>query len=83
MNDTARALIIAARATNLRRTEDEQKAGFASPHQGPPDMTIRTVMCALMCGMETNDWAAVAEAYDMLCTTHRAMTGKNYDPVCG
>jgi hypothetical protein len=80
--DKARDLVIAARATNIRRAEMDLAGGFAPPEHGPPDMTLRTVLCALMSGMQTDDWNCVAEAYDILCSLHRQVTGKKYDPVC-
>ena len=80
--DKARDLVIAARATNIRRSEDEMNSGFASPERGPYDVTVRTVMCALMAGMQTDDWNCVAEAYDILCSLHRGAFKTNFDPIC-
>src|SRR6516225_1032760 len=63
----ARELVARARETNARRDQDETAAGFANPFAGPTDETIRTIICALMAGIMTSDWNAVAEGYVMLC----------------
>ena len=77
----ARELIVRARATNTRRDRDEAVAGFANPLMGPVDLSIRTIICALMAGIVTSDWNAVAEGYAMLCDLHEKIAGKPYDPI--
>jgi len=77
----ARELVARARETNARRDQDETAAGFANPSAGPTDETIRTIICALMAGIMTSDWNAVAEGYVMLCDLHQQITGKPYDPI--
>jgi len=77
-----RALVIKARAENLRRGEADLGAGFTPPERCPLDLLLRTVQGALQAAMEERNWDAVAEAYDMACTLHRLMTGKAFDPIC-
>lgn len=73
-------LVDAAAVTNVRRSADERKAGWAAPEAGPPDLTLRTAMSAIHCGLDTEDDAAVAEGLDILRTLHVQMTGSPYSP---
>ena len=59
-------LIRKARATNRRRDASERRSGFASPSDGPLDLTLRTVMSALEAGIRTDDWDCIAEGFAML-----------------
>lgn len=73
-------LVDTAARTNARRSADERKGGWGTPESGPDDGLLRTAMCAIHCGLETDDLAAVAEGLDMLRTLHTRMTGKLYSP---
>lgn len=67
MNDSEiRAIMALAEKTNTQRDIYDKQAGFGSPTQGPPDITLRTVMMALHSAMATDDWNCVAEAQSML-----------------
>jgi hypothetical protein len=79
----ARELIAKARATNAQRDQGEASAGWATPLAGPVDLSIRTIICALMAGIVTSDWNAVAEGYAMLCDLHEKIAGRPYDPILG
>lgn len=63
---TARPLVEKARRTNIGRDKIERRHGFASPSAVPLDIGLRTVLSALACGLEAQDWDCVAEAYAML-----------------
>lgn len=78
--ERARRLIREAYLANEVRGAQERRAGFASPQDGPPDMTVRTIMCAIYAGLVTEDWAIIAEGYVMLGDLHRMMTGVGYTP---
>ena len=78
--ECARRLVRKARETNRKRSASERKHGFGSPEDGPPIVTLRTIIAALWCGMSTDDWDAVAEGYAMCGDLHIMMTGERYAP---
>lgn len=71
--ESAARLVASARATNNRRDEAERKSGWATPGQGALDLRLRTAMSAIACGLQTDDFEAVAEGYCMLEDLHIAI----------
>lgn len=66
-NERFEALVSTARRTNAERDNADRAAGFAAPVDGGDlSMQLRTVLCALECGIEIEDWDSVAEGYAML-----------------
>jgi hypothetical protein len=59
-------LLAKARKTNADRDRMEHKAGFATPTEGPLDGQLRTVIIALVAGLQSEDIAASFEALAML-----------------
>ena len=59
-------LMAKAEKTNRHRDRMDSKNGFSSPSDGPPDMTCRTIICALEAGLSTGDVNCIAEGLDML-----------------
>jgi hypothetical protein len=77
-----KALIDEARRTNLERDAMDRKSGFAPPGHGPNDSLARTIICALHCGIRTEDWNAVAEGLVMLVDLEyrlRGGTGETFE----
>jgi hypothetical protein len=59
-------LIQKARETNRRRDEEERAVGFAAPPDCDRESQLRTVVCALVSGIESKDWDCIAEGLVML-----------------
>jgi hypothetical protein len=59
-------LLDRAEKTNRRRDATEREAGFGAASDGEANEIVRTAICALECGLATEDWNCVAEAADML-----------------
>lgn len=78
--EKAAALIERARQANRRRSAADRKTGFAVPVDGASDELLRTVILALLAGLEATDWTCVAEAYVLAGDLHRMTTGKEYAP---
>lgn len=64
--DLFESLTNQARRTNAERDSVDRSAGFAAPVECDLLTQLRTVLCALQSGMETQDWNCVAEGYVML-----------------
>jgi hypothetical protein len=64
--DQVSAIIAKAIQTNAERDQIEREVGFGNSEVWSPDMTARTIMCALHCALLTDDWGCVAEAQAML-----------------
>lgn len=58
-------LIRKARKTNALRDLSDMATGFGTPHTSI-ELALRTAMSALVCGIETDDWNCVAEAFEMI-----------------
>jgi hypothetical protein len=61
-----KALMVKARKTNAERSMTERRAGLAPPDAGLLDEWARTIICALHCGITTEDTNALAEGLAML-----------------
>jgi hypothetical protein len=55
-----------ARRTNRARDEIERSSGHAPPSACPLDIELRTVLEALYCGLNGQDWVTVCEGIAML-----------------
>lgn len=66
MGEKAERRIKSAAKTNLHRDKHERKLGFAAPGDSGMLSYLRNVDSALTCGLELDDWDAVAEGTAML-----------------
>lgn len=78
MMERAKRLIEQARATNAKRDAGERSEGYATPHDGPADSRLQIVILALVAGMGTRDFNAVAEGYCMLVDYYRQAFGEEF-----
>lgn len=60
------ALINQAREENTRRDRIDRNSGWATPADADIPGLLRTVISALVCGIEIKDWKCVAEGIAML-----------------
>lgn len=74
-------LVNKATNTNQKRDEDEIRSGFQPPAGGDDAGLLRTAMCALIAGMQMDDWNAVAEGYVMLRQLHHRAYKHYYNPL--
>jgi hypothetical protein len=61
-----KAIMAKAIRSNAERDQYERAAGFGNSEVWSPDLTARTIITALHCALETDDWDCVAEAQAML-----------------
>ena len=66
-----------ARETNIKRDMIDRKNGFVIPKDTKLDDYVRNVMCAIQCGISTNDWNCIAEAQAMLEDIELKLRKKN------
>ena len=59
-------LIQKAQETNRRRNETDRAGGFATPGDCDRESQLRTVVSALVSGIQSKDWTCVAEGLVML-----------------
>lgn len=64
-----------ARRVNSSRDRIDRRSGHAAPSDCPLDLQLRTVISALVSGLEGDDWDCVAEGIAMLQDTECSLRG--------
>ena len=77
-NQTAKRLVAKSRITNAKADASDRSHGFGAPPDYPPDLLLRTAMGAIACGLEHQDFNAVAEGYVMLIDLHTKIQGTEF-----